>query len=136
MDLAHLLLILFVLVVFVAAAVVTVIVCVIAFVMLMVTVLAISAIVGFSSGKVLAGVRAFFVQLGVLFGALVGAVAALILSHVWSEVSHQGVILLMGGASGAFAGLIVALLAHRAVQMMTEHVPKLRLPRTTLIPSS
>jgi hypothetical protein len=136
MDIPHLLIIVIALAVFAAAAVAAVILCVIAFAMLMVSVLAISVIVGFSSGKVLAGVRAFFVQLGVLSGAMVGAVTALILTHLWSEISHHGVILVMGGATGAFGGLLVALLAHRAVQLATERFPRLRLPRTTLIRTS
>lgn len=96
----------------------------------------VSAIVGFSSGKVLSGLRALFVQLGILVGAPLGAIAALVLERAWPEVSHHGVILVMGGASGAFGGLLVALLAHRAVQLAMERFPKLRLPRTTLVPSS
>ena len=104
-----------------------------------VCIISISVIVGFSSGKVLAGLRALFAQLGVLAGAVVGAVTALILAETWPQISHHGVILLMGGATGAtgaFGGLMVALLAHRAVQMATDRFPKLRLPRTTLIPAS
>ncbi|QIF05611.1 hypothetical protein [Roseimicrobium sp. ORNL1] len=136
MDIPHLIIIFIALAVLAAAAVAAVILCVIAFAMLMVSVLAISVLVGFSSGNALAGVRAFFVQLGVLSGAMMGAVTALTLTHVWPAISHHGVILVMGGATGAFGGLLVALLAYRAVQLAMERFPKLRLPRTTLIPSS
>ena len=99
-------------------------------------VVSVSAIVGFSRGKVLSGLRALFVQLGVLVGAPLGAIAALVLDKAWPEIAHHGVILTMGGATGAFGGLLVALLAHRAVQMAVERFPRLRLSRTTLIPSS
>lgn len=99
-------------------------------------VVSVSAIVGFSSGKVLSGLRALFVQLGLIVGAPLGAIAALVLDRVWPEISHHGVILVMGGATGAFGGLLVALLAHRAVQLAMERFPRLRLPRTTLVPSS
>jgi uncharacterized protein YggT (Ycf19 family) len=118
-----------------AAVVIAVAICA-AFVMVMIGVVTISLIVGFSSGKVLSGLRALLVQLGVLAGAPVGAVVALVFAQTWPEFSHHGVILAMGGATGAFGGLVMALLAHRVVQMATARFPKLRLPRTTLIPSS
>lgn len=107
-----------------------------ALVMVMVTVGIVSVIVGLSTGKVLSALRALLVQVGVLAGAPLGALAAVMLAHVWPQISHHGVILVMGGATGAFAGLVMALLVHRAVQMATARLPKLRLPRTTLIPSS
>jgi hypothetical protein len=120
---------------FLAAAIIAVVICV-ALVMVMMCVATISIIVGFSSGKLLSGLRVFFVQVGVLAGAPVGAVASLVLAQAWPEISHHGVILAMGGATGAFGGLLIALLAHHLIRMMADRLPKLPLPRTTLISSS
>jgi hypothetical protein len=136
MDLAQLLFILLMLAFFAAAVVVTLILCVVAFVLLMIGVTAISAIVGFRKGRVLSGLRALFVQLGLIAGMPVGALAALVVNEAWPSVSHHVVILGLGAAGGAVAGLTVALLADAALNMAAARLPRLRLPRTTFIPSA
>jgi hypothetical protein len=136
MDLAHLLLIFLVLAFFAVAVVVAFILCVVAFVLLMIGVTAISAIVGFRTGRVLSGLRALFVQLGLIAGMPVGALAALVVNEAWPSISHHVIVIGLGAAGGAVAGLTIALLADAALNLAAARLPRLRLPRTTFVPTS
>ena len=69
-----------------------------------------SIVAGFLAGRPQTGVRVFLIQCGLLAGIPAGALCAWILDQVSDHVDESWLVPVYGGLSGAFAGLIIALM--------------------------
>ena len=79
-----------------------------------------STLIGIIQRSPPAGVRAFFVQLGILLGGFSGALLAWLICLLIGVVWKPSTIVIMGGATGATTGLAMACICNIAWSKLSQ----------------
>ncbi|GAA5144812.1 hypothetical protein GCM10023213_35570 [Prosthecobacter algae] len=97
-------------------------------------VLSSSVLIGLRTGRTESGIRALFIQCGVLAGIPAGAICAWALKHFSEQIGDGWVVPAYGALGGALAGLCLALIMD-AISRRTHAWASRQLAKTNLLSS-